>query len=65
MTRNFYIPYGESVLYSCVEITALSEMASLAAISRVVTVLLMVRGPVARLNVRCAVAFSTRAILPN
>jgi hypothetical protein len=57
MTRTLYIPYGESVLYSCVEITALTDTISFVARSQVVIVLLGVRDLVARLNVRSAVVF--------
>ena len=53
------------MLYSCVEITALSDMASFVGSNRVVPFLLIVRGPVARLKVRSAVVFFNRANLPN
>ena len=65
LTRTFHIPYGESVLYSCVEITALSDMASFVGSNRVVTFLVIFRGPVARLKVRSAVVFFSRATLLN
>jgi hypothetical protein len=65
LTRTFHIPYGESVLYSCVEITALSDMVSFVGSNRVVPFLLIVRGPVARLKVRSAVVFFSRATLLN
>jgi hypothetical protein len=65
LTRTFHIPYRESVLYSCVEITALSDMVSFVGSNRVVPFLLIVRGPVARLKVRSAVVFFSRATLLN
>jgi hypothetical protein len=63
MTRTFNIPYRESALYSCAEITALTDIVSFFASSQVVTVLLRVRGLVARLEVRSAVVFFSRATL--
>jgi hypothetical protein len=44
MTRTFNIPYGESALYSCAEITALTDIVSFFASSQVVTVLLRYAG---------------------
>jgi hypothetical protein len=63
MTRVFNTPYGESALYSCAKITALTDIISFFASSQVVTVLLRVRGLVARLKVRSAVVFFSRATL--
>jgi hypothetical protein len=60
LTRSFHIPYGESVLYSCVEIAALSDMVSFVGSNWVVP-FLIVRGPTARLKVRSAVVFFSRA----
>jgi hypothetical protein len=65
LTRTFHIPYGESVLYSCVKITALSDMASFVGSNQVIPFLLIFRGPVARLKVRGAVVFFSRATLLN
>jgi hypothetical protein len=65
LTRTFHIPYEESLLYSCVEITALSDMVSFVGTNRMVPFLLIVRGPVARLKVRRAVVFISRATLFN
>jgi hypothetical protein len=63
LARTFHILYGEIVLYSCIEITTLSDMVSLVGSNRVVSFLLIVRGPVARLKVRSAVVFFSRATL--
>jgi hypothetical protein len=65
LTRTFHIPYGESVLYSCVEITAPSDMVSFIGSSRVVNFLLIFRAPVARLEMRSAVVLFRRATLRN
>jgi hypothetical protein len=64
LTRTFHIPYGESVLYSCVEITALSDMVSFLGSNRVVP-FLIVRGSVARLKVRSVMVFFSRATILN
>jgi hypothetical protein len=63
LTRTFHIPYGESVLYSCVEITALSDMVSFLGSNRVVPFLLIVKGSVARLKVRTVMVFFSRATI--
>jgi hypothetical protein len=65
MTRTFYIPYGESVLYSCVEITALTDTVSFVPSSQVVIVPLGIRDLVARLNVRSAVVFFSHVTPPD
>jgi hypothetical protein len=65
MTRTFNIPYRESMFYSCIEITVLSNMASFVGSSQVVAFVPTVRGPVARLNVRGTVVFFSRVTLPN
>ena len=58
MTAAFSIPYGESVLYNYVKITFVGG-------GWMVAFLLIVRGPVARLGVRSAVVFFSRATLLN
>jgi hypothetical protein len=65
LTRTFHIPYRESVLYSCVEITALSDMVSFWSSNWVVPFLLIVRGSVARLKVRSVMGFFSRATILN
>jgi hypothetical protein len=65
LTRTFYIPYRESVLYSCVEITALSDMVSFLGSNQVVPFLLIVRGSVARLKVRSVIIFFSGATILN
>ena len=58
MTATISIPHGGGVLYSYDKITFVGG-------SWVVAFLLIVRGPVARLKVRSAVAFFSHATLLN
>ena len=62
---TFNIPYRESVLYSCVQITALHDMVSFIGSSQIEAPFPTVRDLVARLNARCAVVFFSRVTLPN
>jgi hypothetical protein len=65
LTRTFHIPYGESVLYSYVKITALSNIVSFLGSNWVVPFLLIVRGSIARLKVRSVIVFFSRATILN
>ena len=51
ITRTFNISYKESVLYRYIEIAAQFDIVSFVGSSQIVTVPLIVRDPVARLNV--------------
>jgi hypothetical protein len=63
MTLNIF--YWESVLYTCVEITALSDVVSFVDSSQVVALILVVRDLDTRLNVRCVVVFFSRVTFLN
>ena len=65
MISAFNVFYGESVPYSCVEITALFGVISSISSSQIVTFVLVIRGAVATLECCSAVVISSRITLPN
>jgi hypothetical protein len=65
MISAFNVFYGESVPYSCVEITALFGVISSIGSSQIVAFVLTIGGTVATLEFCSAVVIFSRVILPN